>query len=131
MLTIPQNAKTIELTTSTLWFDDVGILYSISKKVPEQTIEDARDAISKLRQYLGDEKVCMLVDATHSTESSREMRDFAAEELPKITKAIAIMSRSALGKMLANLFFQLKSQPYPVKMFDDQQDAVRWLRQYL
>ncbi|MEX2231081.1 MAG: STAS/SEC14 domain-containing protein [Cyclobacteriaceae bacterium] len=131
MLTIPANAKIIDLTTSTLWFDENGILCSISKKASPQTLELARQTLKDLRQYIGNDKVCMLIDATHTSETSREIRDFAAEELPKIAKAIALMSRSSLGKMLANLFFKLKAQPYPVKMFDDEQEAVRWLRQYL
>ena len=131
MLKIPPNVKIIELTTSTLWFDKNGILCSISKKASPQTLEQARETLKDLRQYVGNNKVCMLIDATHTSETSREVRDFAAEELPKIAKAIALMSRSALGKMLANLFFRLKSQPYPVKMFDDEQEAIQWLRQYL
>ncbi len=73
----------------------------------------------------------MLLDVTHSSETNREVRDFAAEELPKITKAIAIVSHSALGKMLANLFFSLNSQPYPVRYFTDEPEARAWLKQYL
>lgn len=131
MLTTPPGAKTIDLTTSTLWFDENGILCSISKKTSPQTLELARQTLKDLRQHIGNDKVCMLIDATHTSETSREVRDFFAEELPKIAKAIALMSQSALGKMLANLFFILKAQPYPVKMFDDEQEAVRWLKQYL
>jgi hypothetical protein len=85
-----------------------------------------------LQRYLGyKKKVCMLLDVTHSSETTREVRDFAAEELPKITKAIAMVSGSALGKVLANLFFLLKSHPYPVKYFTDETEARVWLRQYL
>lgn len=131
MLTIPENAKIIELPTSTLWFDESGILYSISKKVPPQTLEQTQETMAALRRHLGPEKVCMLIEVTHSTETTLEVRSYAAEELPKIAKAIAMVSKSALGKMLANLFFRLKSQPYPVKMFDDEIDAKAWLKKYL
>jgi len=51
--------------------------------------------------------------------------------LPRYIKAIAMVSDSALGKMLANLFFTLKKQPYPTKMFTNEQDAKEWLMQYL
>jgi len=73
----------------------------------------------------------MLVDVTHSMESTRETRDYVAEEFPKYVKALAMVSDSALGKMLANLFFTLKKQPYPAKMFNNEQDAKTWLKQYL
>lgn len=32
MLSPPENAKIIELPTSTLWFDEIGILYSVKIK---------------------------------------------------------------------------------------------------
>lgn len=131
MLTIPADVKTIDLPASTMWFDHHGILYSMSKQAPAQTIEEARKTLEHIREFTGNKKVCMLIDATHSRESSREMRDFAAEELPKMVKAVAVLSHSALGKMMANLFFHLKSQPYPLKMFDNEPEAIQWLRKYL
>ncbi len=131
VITIPRNAKVYEFTNSDMWFDEDGILWSVSKKAPPQTIEQARKDIERLKSMIGDNKVCMLADVTHSTEITREMREFAAEELPKITKAIAMVSGSALGRMFANLFFSIKSQPYPVKMFNKVEDARTWLLQYL
>jgi hypothetical protein len=59
------------------------------------------------------------------------MRDYVAEVLPDIAIAVAIISRSAVGKMVANLFFSIKKQPHPVKMFNDEREAKEWLKQYL
>lgn len=131
MLTVPPNAKVIVLSTSTFWLDDEGILRSISKKGPTQTLEEIRNNFENLKQYINHKKVCILMDVTNSSETSREVRDFAAQELPGIAKAIAMISQSALGKMLANLFFRLKSHPYPVKVFNNEKEALQWLRQYL
>ena len=132
MMTIPAGAKTIGLPGFTLWFDQEGILCALSNKVPMLRLEEVKEVVALLKGYLGDQKkVCMLLDVTHSSETNREVRDFAAAELPKITKAIAIVSHSALGKMLANLFFSLNSQPYPVRYFTDETEARAWLKQYL
>jgi hypothetical protein len=131
MLTAPPNAKVIELPTSTIWLDDEGILRSISKKAPKQTLEQTRNSLEILKKYINNQKVCMLLDVTNSSEAPREVRDFAAQALPEIAKAIAMISQSALGKMLANLFFSLKSHPYPVKIFNNENEALQWLRQYL
>jgi hypothetical protein len=127
----PKDAKVIEWETSTFWFDEDGILYSISKKAPKQTLEQAKEQVEKFKQLIGDKKVCMMIDVTNTAESTKEVRDFAAKEFPKFIKAIAMISSSALGKMLANLFFTVKSQPYPVKMFNDTNEAKEWLKQYL
>ena len=127
----PENTEVFEFPTSTMWFDDNGILCSIAKKVPQQTIEEAKKTMEDLRKILGGKKICLLSDSTDSPPLNKEMRDYAAEVIPEIAKAIAIISRSAVGKMVANLFFSIKKQPYPVKMFSDEREAKEWLKQYL
>ena len=127
----PQNAKVIDFPASVMWFDENGILYSIAKKIPQQTLEEAKYTIEELRKITGGKKVCLLSDSTDSTPVNKEMRDYLAEVIPDIVIAIAVISRSALGKMVANLFFSIKKQPYPVKMFTDETEAKEWLKQYL
>lgn len=126
----PKDAKVYELPSSTMWFDE-GILCSIAKKRPPQSLEEAKEAMVELTRITGGKRVCLLSDSTDSPPVNKEMRDYAAEVIPQIAKAIAIMSRSALGKMSANLFFALKKQPYPVRFFNDEKEAKEWLKQYL
>lgn len=131
MLTKPTSANVMEWPTSTAWFDESGILCSISKKASSPTLEETKKVIEDFRSIIGNKKVCLLIDVTYTSESSREIREYVAEEFPKFIKAIAMVSDSALGKMLANIFFTLKSQPYPTKMFTDETEAKNWLKQYL
>lgn len=131
MLTIPKNAQIKDWGTSTTWFDEDGILCSISKKGPPHTLEDTKKRFDEFKKVIDNKKICMLVDVTNTNESTREIRNYAAEELPKIVKAIAMVSTSAVGKMLANLFFTLKTQPYPTKVFNNEKDAKKWLQKFL
>lgn len=131
MLTPPSDAKIHDLIDSIVWFDDDGIVYAISKKQPEPTLEEIKERIESFKKLTDGQKVCILIDATNTGEMSREVRDYAAQEFPKIFKAIAIISGSALGKMMANLFFTIKNPPYPIKMFNDESEAKNWLEQYL
>lgn len=131
MIQIPEHAEVYEFSNSTIWFDESGILWSVSKIAPPQTVDQVRKELNQLKDIIGGRKVCMLIDVTNTAETTREVRDFAAEELPKITVAIAMVSKSPLGKMFANLFFSIKSQPYPVKMFSNSADAKKWLTQFL
>lgn len=132
MLSLPDRTKILELPDSSVWFDESGILCCISKKrTGDQTLEQAMETMAEFRRIIGPEKVCLLIDVTYSTENSREVRAYASQELPKVVKAIAMVSSSALGKMVANLFFYLKAQPYPAKMFNNEKDARAWLEKYL
>ena len=130
-MTPPDNVKIIDFPTSTMWYDEHGILCSIAKKVPPQTLEQAKKNMVEFKKITGGKKVCLLSDNTDSPAVGKELRDYAAEVIPEVAKAIAILSRSALGKMAANLFFALKKQPYPVKFFDDENEAKEWIKQYL
>jgi hypothetical protein len=127
----PKNRTVYETATSTYWFDENGILCSISKKAAPQTLQEAKKSVEDFKKQIKDRKVCILIDVTYTTESSREVRDYVAEEFPKFVKAIAMVSKSALGKMLANLFFNIKKQPYPTKMFNDETEAKNWLLKYI
>lgn len=128
---IPDNTEIYDFPTSRMWFDENGILCSVSKKATQQTVEEAKSTMGQFLLITGGKKVCMLSDSTDSAPIDKEMRDYLAEVLPDIVIAIAIVSRSAVGKMFANIFFSLKKQPYPVKMFTDENDAKDWLKQYL
>jgi len=127
----PENVTVYDWPTSVFWFDEDGILCSVSKKNSPQTLEETIKTIEEFKKLIGDKKICMLAEASNSGESIKEVRDYVAMEFPKFIKAIAIISQSALGKMLANLFFNIKSQPYPIKMFNDEKEAKEWLKQYL
>jgi hypothetical protein len=127
----PKNTEIIEWETSTIWFDENGILCSISKKARAQSLEEIKENLETFKKLIGEKKICMLLDVTHSAESTKEARDYAAIEFPKFVKAIAMVSSSVLGKMLANLFFSIKAQPYPAKMFNDEKEAKEWLKHYL
>lgn len=127
----PIDVETLELPTSVIWFDESGILCSVAKKVPQQTVEEAKITMIEFTKFTGGKKVCLLSDSTDAAPANKEMRDYAAEVVPQIAKAVAVISRSAVGKMAANLFFSIKKQPYPVKMFTDENEAKKWLKQYL
>jgi hypothetical protein len=130
-MTPPKDAKVVDLPTSIIWFDADGILYSIAKKVPQQTLEEAKASLVDFLKVTGGKKVCMISDNTDSPAVNKEMRDYAAEVIPEIAKAIAVISRSSVGRMAANLFFSLKKQTYPVKFFENEDDAKQWIKQYL
>ncbi len=130
----PKNAKIIEWPTSVMWFDEEGILYSITKpEIPQpQSSEESRKQMDKFREVVGGKKTCMIIKTGGSSQPpKKEDRDWIAKELDSVTKAMAIISTSAMSRMVANLFFGFKPPAYPVKFFSNQEEARTWIKQYL
>jgi hypothetical protein len=130
---IPKNVKTYDMTSSIMWFDEQGILYSVPKPgvPPDMTAEQIKAEMEKFRQFAGNGKVCMVVESnSQSKPPSKEERDLIATEINSIAKAMAIITTSPVSRMIANLFFGLKPPPYPAKMFSNEKDAVEWIKQF-
>jgi hypothetical protein len=130
---VPENVKTLELSSSSIWIGDDGIMYSVPRKdaPTEQTKEQIAADMDMLRKFLGNQKMCMVLEANPASKPpSKEMRDYIAEEINSITKAMAIVTNSPLSRMVANLFFSFKPPSYPVKMFGNENDARNWVKQF-
>lgn len=131
---IPKNVKTYEMTSSIMWFDENGILFSVPKPgvPPDMDRDMIAKEMDKLREIIGDKKVCIVSEANpNSKPPSKQERDFIADQINSVTKAFAIVSNSPVARMIANLFFGLKPPPYPTKMFTDEKEAVEWIKKYL
>lgn len=134
MLTPSPNAKLIDWPTSIMWFDELGILYSVPKKVaPRQpSREESIRQMEAFRMLVGGKKTCMVLETDSSAPPpKKEDRDWIAKELDSVTKAMAIISISPVSRMVANLFFGFKPPAYPVKFFSTQEEATIWVKQYL
>jgi hypothetical protein len=117
-----------------MWFDESGILFSVPKPgvPPDLTREQIIKEMDKFREITGGKKVCIVSEANpNSKPPSKEERDFIAEQINSVVKAMAIVSTSPVARMIANLFFGLKPPPYPTKMFTDKNEAVEWIKKYL
>lgn len=127
----PPDVEIIDLPTATMWLDEKnGIVCAISKKGPERTAEVIAGTLEEFRKIMGHDKIFLLLDVTHISEMTREARDYVAAEFPKYLKAMALISNSVFGKTIANIFFTIKTQPYPTKMFNDEEQAKKWLKRY-
>jgi len=130
---IPKNVKTFDMASSTIWFNEEGIMFSKPKpgKPPELTVDEINHEMKKFKDIIGHKKVCMVSEANpHSRPPTKAERDMASELINEVTLAMAIVTTSPVSRMIANLFFGLKPPPYPAKMFSNHEEAVEWIRQY-
>ena len=132
---IPADIKKIDFGSSIMWFDEDGVLYSKPKEgvpEPELSREEALKQMEEFKKILGYKKACMILETnSNSKPPKKEDRDFIADQLTQVAKAMGIISSSPLSRMVANLFFGLKPPSYPVKFFSNDKDAKEWIKQYL
>lgn len=120
----------IETPLSTSWFNKDGILCSVSKK-EERNFENMKKQIEMFKEMRKEKKLCMLADTSKMQPISREVRKYMSEELPKHVNAIALISGSSLGRMIANSLILLSPQKFPTRFFANEEEAIVWLKQYL
>jgi hypothetical protein len=127
----PEQGATIhECEIATLWFDDDGILHSVSKP-GLRTMEVMIRYVNFMKKMLNNQHVCILTDISKAPPMDKVTRAYSEAELKNLYKAMAIVSTSALGRMIGNIFLKLNSLPLPTKMFVNEQEAKEWLKGYL
>jgi hypothetical protein len=127
----PDHAVTFETPIAILWFEPSGMLCSHAKKSVPVTREYLETEFREIKARSGGKKVCWLGDVTEASAATKEARDFAAQETPHFVMALALLSSSAMTRMMANIFMTLKKPPYPTRMFNEEAEAREWLNQYL
>lgn len=87
------------------------------------------EEMKKFKEFAGEGKVLMLIESHPNAESVRkEDRDFVSQRLASVVKAMAILTPSAVSRMIVNLFFLFKPPSFPTKMFQDLSQAKKWLK---
>jgi hypothetical protein len=129
-MNIPRDIKTFDHLIATFWFDELGILHAVSKGGP-RTIEIMENYITFVSNMIDHKPVCILTDISHATPMDKATRDYTADKLQKVFKAMAIISGTPVGLMVGKVFLQLDGQPYPSAIFNSEEEARKWLMQYL
>jgi len=112
------------------YLDADGILYSYSKN-PKRTVKSLSENIALIKQITGGKKVPLLIYLCDSPIPDKAARKFSAEQLPHVYKAMAMVSKPGLSKLIMNMLFRFKKPPIPMRSFTDDSQAREWLKQYL
>jgi hypothetical protein len=127
---IPTDRQTWEGEIATYWFDDNGILVSLSKSV-SRTVEYISSNVALVRSITNDKPVPLLIYLAKSPIPDKQTRKFSTEQLPKIYSAMAMVSKPGLSQFIMSILFGLKTPPIPMKSFTDDIAAREWLKQFV
>ncbi len=127
---IPADRKTWESEIATYWFDDNGVLISLSKPVV-RTVENISSNVELVSSITNNKPIPLLIYLAKSPVPDKATRKFSAEQVPKIYAAMAMVSKPGLARFIMNILFGLKPPPIPMKSFTDDTKATEWLKQFI
>jgi len=128
-ITLPEH--TIESGSAHLWMDDNGILIFVHKPISAHQQADALDNMELIKQLIQGKPRPVLADMTAVKSMTREAREVYAKAGEKsLVTAIGMITRSAMGRMVANFFLTFNKPAVPTRLFRNAEEATKWLMEY-
>ena len=127
---IPTDRQIWEGEIATYWFDDNGILISLSKSVL-RNVENISSNVELVKSITNNKPVPLLIYLAKSPIPDKQTRKFSTEQLPNIYSAMAMVSKPGLSHFIMKILFGIKPPPIPMKSFMDDKAAREWLKQFI
>lgn len=125
-INVPDSAK--ESASSFFWLDEDGILNIFNKPVDVHSLENAQDNTAITREFYNDSPILLLIDVTKMRSMTREAREeYKREGSTGNVGAVAMVTKSVTGRILANFFMGFNQPDAPTKLFNDSDAARKWL----
>ncbi|HXB13525.1 MAG TPA: hypothetical protein VNZ45_16170 [Bacteroidia bacterium] len=87
-----------------------------------EEIIEYQEAVDKLR---GGKRHVLFTDARVSADLSDEAREIAAKN--KVIVANAVLVKWLAQRLIANVLTQVNKPSYPIQVFNEQGNAIKWL----
>ncbi len=122
----------VSTATGLTWLDKSGIIIAVANEHELHTLKDAEENNRLTIRLAQGVRRPFLIDMTKVKSMSREARAFyAGPEPAKALLAVAILTTSNIGNLVANFFLRLTKPSLPTKLFTDADEAMDWLSRYL
>lgn len=129
---IPADCHVHDLTCYYTWMGKDGIARTKVKPQAEVTIKESLENSKAVNSLRSDKKFPLLIDARHIKSISKEARDnFSIRNRETMINSFAVIIESPLSRIIGNFFMGLNKPSVPAKLFNNEQDAIAWLKQYL
>ncbi len=127
---IPKNA--INVTCYWTWMGEDGIARTKVKPNSEIILEHAAENSKAVNSLFTDKKFPIMIDARGIRSMTREAREFfSTRGRDTNTCAFGIIIKSPLSRTVGNFFLGLNKPAVPTRLFDNETDAVEWLKNHV
>src|SRR5690348_7139185 len=99
-VTPPTDRKIIKGEIADYWFEDDGILVSLSKS-PKRTVENIKGNVALIKS-ITEKPVPLLIYLANSPVPDKATRKYVTQVLPEIYSAMAMISKPGLAKFIMN-----------------------------
>jgi hypothetical protein len=121
--------KAIVTQSGQVWLGDDGIVRIEIVNPREHTLRDAIECVDAVRTAGGGRRRPLLSRVASPAPMTSEARAYyASHEAARAITALAMVTNSILGKIVANLLIGLNTTPVPMRLFSSEDEGLRWLR---
>jgi hypothetical protein len=127
-----KNEIVIELAAYCTWMGDDGIARTMVKPDADITITDARENSIAVNSLYTGTNFPLLVDPRNIRSISKEAREhFSMNNRDSHVIAFAIIIDSPISKIIGNFFMLLNKPRVPARLFNSEENALKWLKGFL
>jgi|TARA_B110000467_G_C18194605_1_gene408145 hypothetical protein len=120
--------QTITTENAIIKLDKQGIVHLSFQNYAYVNLDESKEILSARKRLLPNTKQFLLVDLTNDPVPNKESKQFAnSDDLINITKAMALITKGNISRIVGNFFFQMKETSYPTRLFTNKKDAIDWL----
>ncbi|PSR53138.1 hypothetical protein AHMF7605_06140 [Adhaeribacter arboris] len=107
-----------------------GIFQCYFKAMDIMDINVAEATVRDRLQFFENTAYPCLFDITQVKETTKDARDFMANEGNNLVLASAMVVNSPMLKMMANFYIMVNKPKNPTRLFTDRESALEWLEQF-
>ena len=120
--------KRIVTETGEVWLGDDGVIRIEIRNPREHTLRDATENVEAVRRAGGGVRRPLLSRVAAPGPMTNEAREYyASAEAARAITALAMVTNSILGRIVANLLIGLNATPIPMRLFASETAGLVWL----
>src|SRR6478609_1541938 len=115
--------------TGEVWLGEDGIIRIEIRNPREHTLPDAVENVEAVRRAGGGVRRPLLSRVAAPGPMTNDARAYyASADAARAITALAMVTTSVLGRIVANLLIGLNSTPIPMRLFGSEHAGLAWLR---
>ena len=113
-----------------MWWRPDGIV--VVTWVPQVTanLEDAIACVEAMARLPGGRRCPLLVNMLDTCPQDRKTRAVWTRR-SDLLSAVGLVVGTPLSRMVGNLFLTVSRPPFPIRLFDNEESAVAWLKDFV